>query len=459
MIWPLMDRTAAALALVATAAFAASTASLARQPDDAIVLPVETTGDNAAARAKDAFGERVGQEQVGLYNESQVRGFNLATTASYRLEGRYFLREYSLPDVILDGVSVKVGVNVARQNYPSPSGVVDYRLRKTQPGLRTLSVHTGIKENMSVFAEATGSYGTDDGRFGIAGGATVTPRSRFSNLTGGYLLNAGAVPQWQPNDSVRIRAILSGEYSTYDGDYVYVRTGQALPPKPPREKFAVPWAEVKRRSINTGLLIDADPAPDWTLTATAFYADTKRSPVDFTSAALTNARTAQITWIHTDVLHGRTATGELATERRFTTGTADHALIAAVRGRHSRQLNISRAPVFVGTVDVDDPVFPLQPALPPALGELHSDVDQGIFSLGYRGDYFGRLEFKVGLHRSVYTKKVSPPGGAKTSRTTRKWLYDASLVLAATGKTTLFANAVRPVPSALPVSGSKMMFE
>ncbi|MCA9269164.1 MAG: TonB-dependent receptor, partial [Planctomycetales bacterium] len=237
----------------------------------------------------------------------------------------------------------------------------------------------------------------------------------------------------------------SGEYSTYDGDYVYVRTGQALPPKPPREKFAVPWAEVKRRSINTGLLIDADPAPDWTLTATAFYADTKRSPVDFTSAALTNARTAQITWIHTDVLHGRTATGELATERRFTTGTADHALIAAVRGRHSRQLNISRAPVFVGTVDVDDPVFPLQPALPPALGELHSDVDQGIFSLGYRGDYFGRLEFKVGLHRSVYTKKVSPPGGAKTSRTTRKWLYDASLVLAATGKTTLFANAVRGI--------------
>ena len=30
--------------------------------------------ENAVLRARDAFGERVGVEQVGLYNENQVRG-------------------------------------------------------------------------------------------------------------------------------------------------------------------------------------------------------------------------------------------------------------------------------------------------------------------------------------------------------------------------------------------------
>lgn len=45
------------------------------------------TDTNAVGNAVDAFGERVGIEQIGLYSESQVRGFSLSTTGSYRIDG------------------------------------------------------------------------------------------------------------------------------------------------------------------------------------------------------------------------------------------------------------------------------------------------------------------------------------------------------------------------------------
>ena len=45
--------------------------------------------------AADAFGERVGTEQSGLYNESQVRGFDLNDSGAYRIDDAYFSRAAS----------------------------------------------------------------------------------------------------------------------------------------------------------------------------------------------------------------------------------------------------------------------------------------------------------------------------------------------------------------------------
>src|SRR4051812_3183385 len=48
--------------------------------------------DNAVASAADAFGERAGIEQSGLYSESQVRGFDLNDSGAYRIDDAYFSR-------------------------------------------------------------------------------------------------------------------------------------------------------------------------------------------------------------------------------------------------------------------------------------------------------------------------------------------------------------------------------
>jgi iron complex outermembrane receptor protein len=405
----------------------------------------EAGGDNAAARARDAFGERVGQEQVGLYNENQVRGFDLATTGAYRLEGRYILREFALPDVIIEGVSVRVGANAARLNYPSPSGVVDYRLRSVPAGANTFNIHTGIKENDQPFFELNGTYADEAGRFGIAGGAIAT-QTQFSNKTGGYSANFGAVPQWRPTDDLRIRGVFAYERAEYNGDFQYSTLGRPLPRKPKQINYGVPWADTKRTSINTGILVDAAPTPDWLLTATVYYADTLRSPFEFTNVALRpDNTTAQLTYVQTDRSHGRSLTGEATAQRTFETANTVHRLNAGLRGRQSRSLNISRVPVSIGVITLSAPLYPAEPVLPPALGALNSDVDQVIASAGYGGQFFDLVEFKLGVHHSTYKKTVTPPLGVTTSRTDRKILYDASLLISATETTLLFANAVRGV--------------
>ena len=403
------------------------------------------TGDNAAARARDAFGERVGQEQVGLYNENQVRGFDLATTGAYRLEGRYFLREFQLPDMILDGVTVKVGTNAARLKYPSPSGVVDYRLRAAAPGSRSLSVHTGIKESNAKFVEMTGAYGDDIGRYSIAGGTTAT-RTRFANDTKGFSVIAGAVPQWRPSETVRIRGLFAIERAEYNGDFQFSTLGRYVPKKPKLQNYGVPWADVRRTSLNTGILVDAEPTPNWTVTATAYYADTRRSPSEFTNVGLrADNQTASITYIRSDLARGRSLTGEATIERAFEVGNSAHTFNTATRGRLSRSKTISRVPFNIGIISLDNPVYPAEPILAPAIGALDSDVDQMILSTGYSGTYFDRLEIKLGLHRSIYTKTVTPPGGMMSARTDRKTLYDASAIFALTQTTTVFANTVKGV--------------
>ena len=89
--------------------------------------------DSAVKSAADAFGERVGTEQSGLYSETQVRGFDLNDSGAYRIDDAYFSRAAALNDPLLAGVGVRVGVNAVRLAYPAPSGVVNYRLRQAGP--------------------------------------------------------------------------------------------------------------------------------------------------------------------------------------------------------------------------------------------------------------------------------------------------------------------------------------
>src|ERR687897_1111398 len=104
---------------------------MSRTVSIALTLAVASTAaaqDSAVKSAADAFGERAGIEQSGLYTESQVRGFDLNDSGAYRIDDAYFSRAGPPDDTVLSGVGVRVGVNAARLAYPSPSGVVNYRL-------------------------------------------------------------------------------------------------------------------------------------------------------------------------------------------------------------------------------------------------------------------------------------------------------------------------------------------
>jgi len=119
--------------------------------------------DSAVESAADAFGERVGTEQSGLYSETQVRGFDLNETGAYRIDDAYFSRAAALNDPVLAGVGVRVGVNAVRLAYPAASGVVNYRLRQAGPvdqlrlgtGLRDFGTRVGLPSATWIGAQVT----------------------------------------------------------------------------------------------------------------------------------------------------------------------------------------------------------------------------------------------------------------------------------------------------------------
>ncbi len=86
--------------------------------------------NNALAQAEDGFGNQAGKESIGIYSDSNVRGFSPSKAGNLRIEGMYFDRRAYLGHLLLEGSKVRVGTTVNAYPFPAPTGIVDYQLRK-----------------------------------------------------------------------------------------------------------------------------------------------------------------------------------------------------------------------------------------------------------------------------------------------------------------------------------------
>jgi iron complex outermembrane recepter protein len=97
-----------------------------------VALPAaaQRTDDNAVTAAADAFGVTVGFQTIGLYSPTNVRGFNPAQAENLRIEGLYYDQQltYSNP-FLFNRSDIRVGIAAQSYSFPSPTGIVDYKLR------------------------------------------------------------------------------------------------------------------------------------------------------------------------------------------------------------------------------------------------------------------------------------------------------------------------------------------
>src|SRR6266851_5650735 len=97
-----------------------------------VALPAaaQRTDDNAVTAASDAFGVTVGLQTIGLYGPMNVRGFNPAQAENLRIEGLYYDQQitYSNP-FLFNRSDIRVGIAAQSYSFPSPTGIVDYKLR------------------------------------------------------------------------------------------------------------------------------------------------------------------------------------------------------------------------------------------------------------------------------------------------------------------------------------------
>lgn len=397
--------------------------------------------ESAVKSASDAFGERVGIEQLGLYGEGQVRGFDLNATGAYRIEDAYFARAAPLNDPVLGGVSVRVGVNASRLAYPAPSGVVNYRLRSPTAENR-LNVGAGFRDFGSPVGQVDGSWTSDAKDLSLTGALIVRPNHTWGAGTNGDAVDIGAVAGWRPAENHALRVFASMYWRDYDGDYGMLAKDGALPP-PARKltNYSQRWANVEARNINLGAIYRGEVA-DWTVDASAFRSIFDSTRSDYTIVETRRNGDATATLFLSPAKTNTSDSAEVRLSRVFTAGEFSHLISGSVRARHSEVELASSVAVPAGAFNLADEVPPV-PAPGPWAGARGLDtVDQLTGSLGYGLVWDERLQLRLGAHRSRYEKEVDTLTGVTTRGKETRWFYNASTVWSLTPSTSIFASYV-----------------
>jgi iron complex outermembrane receptor protein len=130
---------------------------------------------NPVTSADDAFGFTIGEESVGIYDASSVRGFDLEAAGNYRVNGSYFVKSSGVSSFFLDRTTVRIGLNTLNVDLPGPSGVVDFKLRDPVAGEPSL-LTSGLDEYEQPYMDLLLKGRSADGRLSGALGLGLVDR-------------------------------------------------------------------------------------------------------------------------------------------------------------------------------------------------------------------------------------------------------------------------------------------
>lgn len=395
--------------------------------------------DSAVTSAADAFGERVGTEQSGLYGETQVRGFDLNDTGAYRIEDAYFSRAAALNDPVLAGVGVRVGVNAVRLAYPAPSGVVNYRLRRAGP-LNQLRLGAGLRDFGTRVIQGDGSF--RDGDFSLAGGFVWRPLLRFSGGNEGRALDVGGVGTWEIARDQRLRAFASLYRRGYDGDYAVIPAEAAVPPSLEKlHQYSPSWAESEATSSNFGILYDARIS-GFTIDLTAFRSIFDIDRTDYTLISADAAGRASATTFRNPDRSKRSDSAEMRVGRQLEAGGLSHLATVSVRAGRTVVDLTSNLAIPLGAFNLRGDNAPDGVELPWSGTRGEDTAEQVTASAGYGLAWSDRVQLRFAVHRTRYDKEVLSIAGVRTQGVSETTLYNTSATISLTDRTTVFGSWV-----------------
>ena len=395
--------------------------------------------DSAVKSAADAFGERVGTEQSGLYSETQVRGFDLNDSGAYRIDDAYFSRAAALNDPVLAGVGVRVGVNAVRLAYPAPSGVVNYRLRQAGP-TNELRLGAGLRDFGTRVVQGDGSY--REGDFSFAGGFVWRPLWRLAQGYEGRGLDVGGVSAWQITPDQRLRAFASMFQRGYDGDYAVVPSEAAVPPDlQSLHQYSPSWAWTEAVSSNFGVLYDGKIG-GFALDVAAFHSIFDIDKTDFTLISADAAGHASATTFRNPDRTKRSDSAEARVSRQFESDGLSHLATVSLRGGRTNTDLTSTVAIPLSDFDLRDDEPPTGQELPWSGTRGTDRVEQVTASAGYGLAWSDRLQLRVAVHRTRYEKNVLSIAGVQTDGVTQSTLYNASVIVGLTDQASVFGSWV-----------------
>jgi iron complex outermembrane receptor protein len=396
--------------------------------------------DSAVAKAEDAFGAAVGTESVGIYTETEVRGFNPQKAGNARLDEVYFDHFALIAQRLRSSYTVRVGVSATGDASPAPSGIVAYRLRAAGDDFRT-TLGVNLVQYGGTFVEVDVEVPVVKDHLSlIAGAAHARPHfvdgARQKNFP--YALS----PQLRFG-TVQIRPFISGLIQKPAMTRPLITTtGPFLPPFTAEQRYlGQDWAGNEIGNYNNGVVAQAEPAAGLTLRGGFVRSriDRKRN---FTEIyAVRDAAGLATHRLLADPHQDSYADSwNLFVSYRFGDGDLRQTIHADLRDRH-RHTESGGSQLFnFGDVRLGELDPEPKPAF--AFGAVNvGALDQRTWSVGYKAAYKTLAQVNLGLARSRYRAETQGPLGL-TRSSADPWLYNASLVLRPRPRLTLYAGYV-----------------
>lgn len=389
----------------------------------------QRTTDNATTQSRDAFGKKVGDEQIGIYNPFDVRGFSAIEAGNARIEGLYFQQQAGPTDRLIEGSTMRVGISAQGYPFPAPTGIADYSLRK--PGdKRLLSVVARYGPFSAQVGQLDLSLPVVDKELGVqAGIAYFNDNQHFGGTP--QFLSMAVTPVWRPAEGVEIIPFWSSVHKSSDEAQTLVFTdGSHRPPRVARRTFAgQPWAQSESTSWNTGLIAKA-PVLGFDVAAGVFrsISHEEQGAIDLLIDVTPEGRAANRLVIIDSGNKFAATSGEFRVSRNIDEGDRRHTLVATIKGRDQRRRYGGSDAISLGPTTWGEPDYRPKPDF--TFGEKTRDhVQQTTVGLGYQLRWLNIGEFGVGLQKTDYKKDVLTPSGALPESHSAPWLLNANAAI------------------------------
>lgn len=389
----------------------------------------QKTDNNAVTAAEDAFGKSIGDQSIGIYSETSVRGFSPIDAGNVRIEGLYFDLQGNVNSRLITGSSVRVGISAQGYDFPAPTGVIDYDLaRPTDRPLTSIQVTQGPWKGVSGEIDVQIPIASD--RLGIAAGVDrMHSGTQYGTINDS--VSTAVLLRYAPRDGIEITPFWS---RTRDWDQevlpMIYTGGLTLPKRAPRNVFTgQPWATYSGVQSNYGVVARADPLGfDVRL---GIFRSTYRIDQDVSDSLYDTKIDGSVGERELVVSRGdmgRSTSGELRISRSFTEGTRRHIFTASFRGRaQDRDYGGEYVEAaFASRSDIPDVRAPTTPVF----GAKSRDrVRQTTFGLSYEGKWLNVGEVTIGIQKTRYSKTVVDPPPTPPSPT----MHDSPVLVSAAG--------------------------
>lgn len=424
--------------------------------------------ENAVTSAEDAFGTRVGNEGVGLYDSRNARGFDPQQAGNMRLEGLYFDQQAVFGSRLQRTQSIRVGLTAQSYPFPAPTGIVDTSLIMPADHLivsavAQYSIPIGQRQ---VIVDVSTPVIKD--KLGMFVGANYQPTVNDWNGKQLYVTTA-TLWRFTPSDKFEaIPFIYFNQQMDPENQPQVFTAGAYRPPRHDRNVyFGQDWTTHRYNDLNSGLFVRGALANHWRLQSAIFRSESYRKDNFVVFYRNTQPDGFADLAVRSDPHHRMTSTsGEVRATGTYTEGSYRHTVHLDVRGRDTVRLFGGGQTATLGRAAVGVVTPFARPTFAP-FGVRDRDVVKQITpGISYGGQWAGVGEFSVALQKSFYDREFGKENATPTPTRSRPWLYSATVTGTPSREFAVYAgytrgleefgtapdnavNAGAPVPAAL----------